>query len=72
MSVNGNIPYIVVWSYRVEHNGSTLHVSEHFTFDDFAEACAQYERLQKHENVVDLHMCLPFRSTDYNTITVWA
>ena len=73
MNVNGNIPYIVVWVEEVKDtNFGTQHIDQHIRCDTFKDAEVWYNELRDRPDVYAAHICLPFRSTDYNTITVWA
>lgn len=61
------IPYIVAWT---EKEGR--HYTDHYNvFFDFKLAEAEYEHVRKYSEAISVHILLPFRSTDYNTITIW-
>ena len=67
----GNIPYIVVWSSFLDADGVTP-IDHYELYSDFEAAETAYEELANNPRVITANITLPFRSTDYNTITVWA
>lgn len=64
------VPYVVVWT-RDETEDYPEH-DNYRAFADFTSAENFYNELCANPDVPLAHIMLPFRSTDYETITVWA